>query len=115
MDIVDVDKALQKLCKWRGVFAGWQLGTRASTDPECRAVRDHREVTILLRAEMSALITLLIAKGVFTKEEFSQAVGEEAVTLDHDYEKRFPGVTTSAVGVHFQMPEAGETMKGWRP
>jgi hypothetical protein len=24
--MMDVDRILQKLCKWRGVFAGWQLG-----------------------------------------------------------------------------------------
>jgi hypothetical protein len=34
-------KALQKLAKWRLIFAGWQLGTRLKGDPECDAVRDH--------------------------------------------------------------------------
>lgn len=48
--------ALNKLAKWRSVFAGWQLGTRLKEDPECQAVKDHREVTILLRAEVSALL-----------------------------------------------------------
>jgi hypothetical protein len=40
--------ALNRLCKWRAIFAGWQLGTRAKGDPESDAVRDHREVTILI-------------------------------------------------------------------
>ena len=39
-------EACNRLTKWRSVFAGWQLGTRAKGDPECDAVRDHREVTI---------------------------------------------------------------------
>ena len=52
--------ALNRLCKWRAIFAGWQLGTRAKGDPESDAVRDHREVTILLRAEASAMTGLLL-------------------------------------------------------
>lgn len=61
--MMDVNRILQKLCKWRSVFAGWQLGTRPDTDAECQAVRDHREVTMLMRAELSALTALLIEKG----------------------------------------------------
>jgi hypothetical protein len=112
---MDVNRVLQKLCKWRGVFAGWQLGTRPNSDPECQAVRDHREVTMLLRVEVTALTSLLIEKGVFTEGEFSQQVGVEAQHLDKAYEEKFPGVSTSDVGVELKMPEAFETMKGWRP
>ncbi len=97
------------------MFAGWQLGTRADTDPECQAVRDHREVTMLLRVEVNALTSLLIEKGFFTAQEFSAAVGYEAELLDKAYEKRFPGLSTSQHGVNIKMPEALETMKGWRP
>lgn len=112
---MDVNRVLQKLCKWRGVFAGWQLGTRPDTDPECQAVRDHREVTMLLRAEVSALTSLLIEKGVFTAGEVGPAVAIEAQFLDKAYEKKFPGISTSDVGVELKLPEALETMKGWRP
>jgi hypothetical protein len=52
-------QALNRVAKWRGLFAGWQLGTRPKGDPECDAVRDHREITILLRVEASALTRLL--------------------------------------------------------
>lgn len=31
---------LQRLGKWRTVFASWQLGTRSKNDPEAQAVRD---------------------------------------------------------------------------
>lgn len=47
-------RRLEKLGKWRSLFAGWQLGTRLDNDPECQAVRDHREVTMLLRTEVNA-------------------------------------------------------------
>jgi hypothetical protein len=108
---------LERLCKWRTVFAGWQLGTRPKGDPEADAVRDHREVTILLRAEVTALTGLLIRKGIFTAEEFGAAIGDEAELLNADYERRFPGITTSALGVHLNAPVMQEhgTMKGWRP
>lgn len=108
--------ALNKLCKWRSVFAGWQLGTRSREDPECQAVRDHREVTMILRAEMSALATLMIKKGVWTLEEWQQSLLDEAMLLDKNYEAKFPGVTTSPIGVQFNN-EGGqlEWMKNWRP
>lgn len=102
---------LNKLGKWRNVFASWQLGTRSNTDGECRAVKDHREVTILMRAELSALTGLLIKKGIITQAQFEAALVSEAGQLDSDYEAKFPGFSTSLGGVHMQLPEAGNTMR----
>ena len=104
-------RVLEKLCKWRKFFASWQLGTRAAADGEYRAVTDHREVTILLRAEVSALTYLLISKGVCTQQEFQDALAAEAVALDHLYEQAYPGWRMSATGAHMKLPEALETMK----
>lgn len=110
-------RAINKLAKWRSVFAGWQLGTRSRADGETRAVKDHREVTMLLRAEVNALTGLLIRKGVFTAEEFTEQLIAEAIHLDAEYEKRFPGFSTEMdeatgdEGVHMEMPLAGETMR----
>jgi hypothetical protein len=111
---VTVDK-LNRLAKWRSVFAGWQLGTRPDTDPECQAVRDHREATILLRAEASALIGLLIRKGVLTAEEFTAQLDDEADTLSAAYERQFPGMRATDSGIQYDLPEALATMTGWRP
>lgn len=108
------DAALNKLCKWRSVFAGWQLGTRLDGDAECKAVRDHREVTILLRTEVNALAGLLIAKGVFTAEEFTERVVDEAQALDAAYEDKFPGMRSTEHGIVYDS-RAADTMKGWRP
>ncbi len=110
-----LEKALQKLAKWRSVFAGWQLGTRPSTDPECQAVRDHREVTIMLRAEVNALTKCLLDSGIVSGEQFQNTLLEEVKALDRAYEEKFPGFRTIDVGVEMKMPEAAETMKGWRP
>lgn len=109
--------ALEKLTKWRGHFAGWQLGTRPKGDPECDAVRDHREVTILLRAELNALTGLLIRKGVITAEEFDEALRYEANTLEHDYQRRWPGVAATADGLTYDLKEIQRAgwMKGWKP
>lgn len=102
---------LNKLAKWRNVFVSWQLGTRLDTDGECKAVKDHREVTILMRAEISALTGLLIKKGIITQPQFEAALVSEAGQLDHDYEGKFPGFSTSLDGVQMDLPEAAATMK----
>jgi hypothetical protein len=106
--------ALNKLAKWRSVFASWQLGTRPHDDPECQAVRDHREVTMLLRAEVNALTMLLLKHGVFTEEELKTQVDDEAEHLNAKYEKRFPGFTATATGMTVDLALAKETVKGWR-
>lgn len=115
MDIAQrCTRACNKLVKWRSVFAGWQLGTRVKGDPECDAVRDHREVTILLRAEQNAMIRLLVDKGIFTENDYHKALLEEAEQLDKDYEQRFPGVRSTDFGMQFDT-RAGETMRDWKP
>lgn len=106
-------RALNILAKWRTLFTGWQLGTRPKGDPEGDAVRDHRELTILLRAESSALVGLLLAKGVFTEEEWWAALEREAGRLNKDYERKFPGVTASETGLTFDK-RVHPWMKGWK-
>lgn len=110
-----MSSALNRLCKWRMVFAGWQLGTRAKGDPECDAVRDHRELSIIMRAELNALVGLLIAKGVFTAEEHKAAVEAEAELLNKDYQRRFPGFRATDIGMDINTAIAADTMRGWRP
>jgi hypothetical protein len=80
-----VADALNRVAKWRGVLAGWQLGTRAKGDPESDAVRDHREATILLRVEVTALTGLLLEKGLITQEELQNAYEGEANFLNDTY------------------------------
>ena len=108
-------RALNILTKWRVLFTGWQLGTRAKGDPEGDAVRDHREVTILLRVEQSALVGLLLRKGVITETEFQAALEREANQLTHAYEQRFPGVTAHEDGLTIDLLRAHAWMKNWRP
>lgn len=103
--------ALERLAKWRTFFAGWQLGTRPIGDPECDAVRDHRELSIMLRAEVSALVGLLIDKGVFTAEEWIGALDTEAEQLAADYSERFPGIKATDAGLAFDVAESPKTLR----
>lgn len=105
---------LQRLAKWRTVFAGWQLGTRDKTDPECQAVRDHRELSLILRAEVNTLAQLMIEKGVFTSGEYDAQLQKEAKILCEHYEKQFPGFKATDIGLQIDS-RAEQTTKQWRP
>jgi hypothetical protein len=107
-------RALNILAKWRVLFTGWQLGTRQKGDPEGDAVRDHREVTILLRAEASAIVGLLLEKGVVTEDEWLRALQTEAEHLNKAYERKFPGVTATENGLTIDK-RVLPWMKGWKP
>lgn len=106
---------LNRLAKWRGHFAGWQLGTRSSDDPESQAVRDHREATMIQRVELTALIGLLLEKDIITKQELEDAIGREADMLAMSYEARWPGAHAGDDGMHYDLQRASAWMQHWRP
>jgi hypothetical protein len=108
---MSLEAALDRVAKWRSVFAAWQLGTRPADDPECVALKDHRELTLLLRVEVSALAGLLIRKGLVTQQEWGDAVEEEAGLLNAAYEGRFPGMRATPDGIAYELPEALLTMR----
>lgn len=105
------EASLQRLGKWRSVFAGWQLGTRARGDGESEAVRDHREVTMLLRAEVSALTRILLEAKVVDQNTLTRIVGEEAEYLSQAYERTFPGAKAIDDGMTFDLKVWVETTR----
>jgi len=107
--------AVQRLAKWRTIFTGWQLGTRAKGDPEGDAVRDHREVTILMRAELNAVTCLMVKKGVFTAEDFTKQLEEEAEHLNLAYQRKFPGARATDTGMDLNLALWADTTRGWKP
>lgn len=124
--MTNVDKMLlahgrmNRLCKWRRVFVWWQLGRSRfsgsqSTDAEANAIADHREVTMLLRAEVNALAALLVEKGIITTLEWTVKVGEEADALATVYQLKFPGIRATADGLDLNTSIAADTMQGWKP
>jgi vacuolar-type H+-ATPase catalytic subunit A/Vma1 len=104
---------LNRLGKWRVLLTGWQLGTRPKGDPEGDAVRDHREATLMLRVEVTALTALLVEKGVFTADEFCVAIEAEAGKLNADLERRWPGVRATDDGLVMDK-RVLPWMKGWK-
>ncbi len=71
----------------------------------------HRELSILLRAEVTALAGLLIRKGVFTQQEWQDALEAEAIQLDQDYSDANPGWSSTPDGLSMKLPEAADTMR----
>jgi hypothetical protein len=102
---------LNKVAKWRTVFAGWIWGTELRSDPGNQGKRDLMEKVIVYRVELSALAALLIKKGVFTHEEFRASVDEEATRLDKMYEALFPGFSTFGDGVKLDPRRSADTMR----
>jgi hypothetical protein len=95
---------LNKLCKWRMIFAGWHLGSKTLTTngratPGVAAMRDLMDKWLIMRAESSALAMLLRDKGLFTNEEFQDAIMKEAALLDKELESVFPEFKTSDLGI----------------
>jgi len=105
------EASLNRLAKWRSVFAGWQLGTRARGDGESEAVRDHREVTMLLRAEVSALTRILLEAKLVDQATLTRIVGEEAEYLGRAYERKFPGARAVDEGMDFDIATWVETTR----
>jgi hypothetical protein len=108
------DAALNRLTKWRTVLAGWQLGTRAKGDSEADAVRDTRELLLLLRVEVTALYALGLRAGAFTHDEWLQQVTKEAHMLEMAMEQRFPGFKATDEGIEVETATAVVTTKDWR-
>lgn len=94
--------ALNRLSKWRFIFASWQLGTRSATDPVAQAVRDHREVTLILRAEVSALVNMLVKQYAINRNDYMLEVAKEAELLSKQLEERFPGAKPSDIGMEME-------------
>lgn len=106
-------RALNRLCKWRLVLTGRQLGTRPDTDPEAIAVRDIQERLLILRAEVSALAGLMIDEGL-PRNRLLNRIADEADRLAEAYQHRFPGFVATDTGITMD-PRAVETMRGWKP
>lgn len=111
----DQNRSLQRLAKWRSVFAGRWLGSRPQTDPACQSVRDLTERSLLLRAEVTALTSLLIVKGIFTDAELSAAVALECDELCKMLEREFPGYKATDTGMDIDVALAKKTSASWPP
>lgn len=108
--------ALERLCRWRTVLTAWQLGTQptAKQDHTFEAVRDHREITLNLRAEMDTLCVLMVKKGIFTQSEFMEELERQAERLDKVHEQRYPGFKMTDEGIDINESVAAQTTVDWK-
>jgi hypothetical protein len=114
MAAVSVEKALNRLVKWRMIFAGWQLGTRSKEDPEAQAVRDTRELLMLLRTEVNALTACLLESKALTQDRLQAQLIIEAKMLEEAFEARWPGAKATDDGITLDQ-RAQAWMSKWRP
>lgn len=104
--------ALNKLCKWRSILAGWHGGTRSINQPGTQAMRDLMDKWLIMRAENNAIAALLLEKGIVTSKDFSRRIEAEAFLMDKDMEKQFPGFRSSDAGIDiYDVNLANQTMK----
>lgn len=108
---VRVIRSADKLAKWRTVYTGWLLGTRAHEDPESRYHRNRNELLLLMRAELSAVTRLISELPGVTREHILTVMAEEYEALDSSLEEFFPGYSSRPDGMSIKLPEAAETMR----
>lgn len=106
-------KWLNRLAKWRTVYASWFFGTRLDTDEQVKCSKDIIERMLILRAETTVILGILVDKGLITSDEFVERLENEAKLACSDLEKRFPGFKTSDFGVDIDLNLAKDTTKGW--
>ncbi|MEP7304178.1 MAG: hypothetical protein ABJA98_01545 [Acidobacteriota bacterium] len=106
-------RTINRLAKWRTVFAGRWLGTRIATDSEAIAVRDFAEKYLVLRVEVTALVVLLERAGIFITGQFENQIIKECDYLQRQLEQQFPGFKATDDGMHVDTARAVETTKGW--
>jgi hypothetical protein len=107
---MNVDTALNRLAKWRKFFVSWQVGTRELGDREAAAITHHVEMSILMRAELNAVIKVLLDSGTVTSGELEHAITAEALALAETYAKNYPGWKATDAGMAMEMPDALNTM-----
>ena len=109
-----VEKAIKRLCKWKGVLAMWQCGkAQPKESGEFRAISDLREQLLIHSVENRAIIGALLAQKVITQAQWANALIMEAQRLEKYMETRFPGFRANDTGIEIASKVAEETMKSY--
>ena len=106
-----LDRAANRLCKWRKLLAGWVMGTRPENDGPAAGMRDLQEARLLLRAEVSAITKILLDRGICTAEELTLQTADECDSLNEAMAQRFPGIKATDDGLEMDVQKAVETMR----
>lgn len=103
------EAAVQRLAKWRTVFVGWMIGTKGANEPGVKAYRDRADAVLMQRVEINALTALLVAKGIFTIDEFMAQIVTECEHKQRELEAMFPGYRATDNGISIDAAKAAET------
>jgi hypothetical protein len=109
-------RALNRLAKWRFVFASRMFGSRPDTDEPTKVFKDLVERTLILRAEVTALTALLVEQRMIYEDDFARHVAVEAGHLERLLEQQFPGFRSAEHGMEvYDTGLVVETAKNWPP
>lgn len=104
-----VELAVNRLCRFKTVLARWQLGSgNLESDPEFDAVCDQRALLLILRAEVNALLSLLVDTRIIKHEDFDRELQATANRDNTNLSLRFPGYygTDEGLAVDVRIAEA---------
>lgn len=105
------ERTLNRLCRWRTVFTGWFIGTKAKEAPGVQAWRDLADTRLIQRVEMNATLALLLDKGIITVDELKSQIVIECDAYQKELEAKFPGHVAIEDGIRINGPLALETYK----
>jgi hypothetical protein len=108
---MNVLAALNKLCKWRTVLAGWHNGTQSIETAGNPAMRDLMDKWLIMRVETTTLTGLLLDSGLITQPEYQARLVHEANLLDYAMADFFDGFRTTDNGLEiFDIKRANAMM-----
>ena len=100
------------------MHVGRILGSVPATNGAYKSLIDLIERTYFMRAEINALTSLLLKKGLFTEAELTRAFEEEYKYLFDEVSKNWPEITFTETGATVKDPVALATRskaEGWPP
>lgn len=112
-----VELAMNRLCRFKVVLARWQLGGGGNldaSDPEFDAVCDQRALLLILRAEVNALLSLLVDTRIIKHADFDKALEASANRDNTNLSLRFPGYYGTDEGLAVDVQIAAATAKKYR-
>jgi hypothetical protein len=90
-ELTSAQMAVKRLCQWKMLLARWQMGERFERGPEFDALCDQRGLVLILRAELNALLSVLVETRIIKHADFDLALEACANRDNTNLSLRFPG------------------------
>ena len=101
-----VERLAQRLRQFGRLDCGRILGTRAHTDGDYLALLSLLERSFFLRAEATAIVQVLIKKGLLNERDFQNAVAHEMNLLLVELHKEWPEIEVTDDGIKIKDVQA---------